>query len=333
VTLSWDPQTGPLALRAALARDGHAVVAMGDVAAQAAAAPWQFAAALLGEELRMVERQPIRPVPGGRSFASTDVFTPLHTDSQLHLGAPPDAQVMVCARPADRGGESLVVDAWALCDVVAARDPALFDALLRTPRRIPFVFGDVYGPTLALRGASLAFTHSPVAPRDEVARALAPYVDAAPARELPVGRGEVLVVDNRSVLHGRRAFRDPARAFVRLLVWLGAPLRPHPHLQALAVAEAFATRAHLTGASAAVRARFGVSPARDEVTDRRLRVVLELLRGGAPGVIATRERVPEPELYAWRDAAIAAAAGALGALEPAEVTAAALGEALARSGG
>ena len=42
---------------------------------------------------------------------------------------------------------------------------------------------------------------------------------------------------------------------------------------------------------------------------------------------------PEPELYAWRDAAIAAAAGALGALEPAEVTAAALGEALARSGG
>jgi gamma-butyrobetaine dioxygenase len=333
MTLPWDPPTGPAALRAALARDGHAVVAMGDVAAHASASPWQFAAALLGAEPRMVERQPIRPVAGGRSFASTDVFTPLHTDSQLHLGAPPDAQVMVCARPAERGGESLIADAWSLCDTIAARDPGLFEALLRTPRRIPFVFGDVYGPTLALRGDSLAFTHSPVAPRDPVAHALAPYVDATRAREVAVGRGEVLVLDNRSVLHGRRAFRDPARAFVRLLVWLDAPLRPNPRLHALAEAAAHPLRPPLAEAPAAVRARFGLSPPRDEVTDHRLRVVLELLRGGAPGAIAARERIPEPELYRWRDAAITAAAGALGSLDGPEATAAALGAALTRSGG
>lgn len=326
----WDDAAGPASLRAALARDGYAVFASGDVAAQAAANPWHFAAALFGEEPRMVERQPIRPLAGGRSFASTDAFTPLHTDSQLHLGAPPDAQVMVCERPAARGGESLVADAWALCERLAARDPPLFDALLGTARRIPFVFGDVYGATLALRGASVAFTHSPVPPRDAVARALAAYLAEGAAREVPVARGEVLVVDNRSTLHGRRAFSDPARSFVRLLVWLEAPLRPHPRLQRLAEEAAVHTRARLAAAPEAVRARFGLAPARDEVTDRRLRAVLAMLRGAAPGVIAARERVPEPELYAWRDAALAAAARSLGALEPAELTDAALADALAR---
>lgn len=320
----------PAELRAALAREGFAVVPVGEVAAQAAANPWRFAAELLGEEPRMVERQPIRPVAGGRSFASTDGYTPLHTDSQLHFGAPPDAQVMVCERPAARGGESLVADAWALCASIEASDPALFQALVHAPRRVPFVFGDVYGPTLAMRGRSVAFTHSPVPPRDAVARALAPVVEAA-AREVAVRRGEALVLDNRSCLHGRRAFADPGRSFIRLLVWLDAPLRPHARFQALAEAAAARTRVAVEGAPEAVRARFGLGPTpRDEVTDRRLRAVLDMLRGGAPGVIAAREKIPEPELYVWRDAALAAAARALGSLEPPEATAAALDEALAR---
>jgi hypothetical protein len=40
-------------------------------------------------------------------------------------------------------------------------------------------------------------------------------------------------------------------------------------------------------------------------------VVLELLRGVAPGVLASRERIPEAVLYRWRDAALAAAGRAL----------------------
>ncbi len=329
MTRPWHPHTGPAQLREDLARAGFTVVAMGDDAATAAANPWRFARDLLGEEPRMVERQAIRPVAGGRSFASTDGFTPLHTDSQLFLGAPPDAQVMVCERPATRGGASLVADAWALCEAVAARDPALLAALLEKPRRIPFVFGDVFGPTLALRGGSLAFTHSPMPSDDPVARGLVPYLEAA-VREVPVARGEVLVLDNRSVLHGRRAFADPARSFVRLLVWLRAPLRPHPGLAGRATVVAARMSAELLEAPPSVRGRFGLAPPGAPADDPRLRAVLELLRGGAPGLIAAREGVAEAELYAWRDAAVTAAAAGLQRLEAPPTTAAALAAAHAR---
>src|SRR4051812_27801311 len=54
----------------------------------AAASPFAFAMRLLGVEPLLVERQPIRPIDGGRSFASTRADTPLHTDSQMFLGAP-----------------------------------------------------------------------------------------------------------------------------------------------------------------------------------------------------------------------------------------------------
>jgi len=42
-----------------------------------------------------------------------------------------------------------------------------------------------------------------------------------------------------------------------------------------------------------------------------LSVVLELLRGVPAGVLSTREGMPEPELYAWRDALLASALSAL----------------------
>lgn len=297
----------------ALARDGFTVVAVGDGAVQATVNPWRFVSELLGEVPLMVERQPIRAVEGGRSFASTRVFTPLHTDSQLYLGAPPDVQVMVCERPASDGGASLLADAWRLCETIEARNPSLFHALLHTHRRIPFVFGDVYGPTLAIRGNALAFTHSPIAPDDPVGRALVPFVEAA-AHDVVLRRGEALVLDNRSVLHGRRAFADTGRSFVRLLVWLAAPLRPHVRFQSLAETVALRTRAVLDGAPEAVRARFGLPSRRIPTLQHKLRAVLEVLCGGAPGAIAARERIPEVELYAWRDVALLAAAEALDAL-------------------
>ncbi len=308
---SWTADEGPARLRAELASKGFAVLRLGDLAREASIAPWTFAERLFREVPRMVERQPIRPVAGGRSFASTDVFTPLHTDSQLHLGAPPGAQVMVCESAASEGGESHLLDAWALCESLERGDPRLFEALLRAPRRIPFVFGDVFGPTLALRGETLTFTHSPMAPgADPVATSLAPWIERAPRVTLKVERGDTLVVDNHRMLHGRAAFRDASRSFVRVLAWLSAPLGDHPRLRALAAAELARRRSQHPGALR-VRSRFGVEPVAQGERARRLRVVLEMLRGVPPGVLAGREGVPEAELYAWRDAAIAAAAEAV----------------------
>jgi hypothetical protein len=277
--------------------------------AEATRAPWDFAARLLGERPRMVERQPIRAVPGGRSFASSAGPAPIHTDSQIHAGAPPNLQIMACVRPADRGGEHLLADGWALLDALRAGDPELHDALFTIPRRIPFVFGDVFGPTVALRAGFLTLTHPPfLPPGDALAARLAPWIEAAPRIELRTGAGEILVADNHRMLHGRRGFDGGAREYVRILAWTASAFATHPahHARAAAVAEATATA--LATAPEAVRRRLGLLPA---PTDPRLAVVLEMLRGVPPGVLAARERIPEPELYRMRDAALAAAAAAL----------------------
>jgi len=281
----------------------------------AARAPWAFAERLLGERPRLVERQPIKAVPGGTSFASNSAPTPLHTDSQMFAGAPPGVQVMACLGAAERGGEHLFVDGWALCAEVRARDAELYRLLFEAPRRIPFVFGDVFGPTVALRGGAVAFTHSPMPPRgDRIAERLAPFVDAAPRIAVRTAAGEILVADNHRVLHGRRGFAGGAREHTRLLVWLAAPHDAPPELLARASGVAAATSVRLAGAPPAVLRRLGLAlPS----TDRRLGVVLEMLRGVPPGVLARREGIPEPELYRMRDAALAAAEAALGGALPA----------------
>ncbi|MFT3774227.1 MAG: TauD/TfdA family dioxygenase [Minicystis sp.] len=280
--------------------------------AEAARAPWDYAARLLGERPRMVERQPIKAVPGGRSFASSAGPAPLHTDSQLHAGAPPSLQVMACVRPADRGGEHVLVDGWALLDRIRAGDPDLYRALFEIPRRIPFVFGDVFGPTVALRGGFLALTHAPFLPPDDaIAARLAPWIEASPRIELTTAAGEILVADNHRMLHGRRGFDGGAREYVRLLVWSSNEIATHPEHRAYAARVAASVSTQLAGAPEAVRRRLGLTlppPA-----ERRLAIVLEMLRGVPPGVLAVREQIPEPELYRMRDAAIAAAEGALGA--------------------
>lgn len=100
----------------------------------AAASPFTFVARLLGVEPLLVERQPTRPVPEGRSFASTRVDTPLHTDSQMFLRAPAAIQVLVCVKAAPRGGESVLVDGARVVARLEREDPALAAALFATDR-------------------------------------------------------------------------------------------------------------------------------------------------------------------------------------------------------
>lgn len=299
-------------LRAELAARGYAVVRGRDDLREAATSPWTFAERLLGARPEMLEQQPIRAVPGGRSFASTRGFTPLHSDSQLHLGAPPDAQVMACHQHAAHGGETLLLDTWALLDDLQRDDPALLQALFEVPRRIPFVFGDVYGPTVSLRGGALCFTHSPMAPApDPLSQALDARLRAHATVVVAVRAGEVLVVDNRRMLHGRRGFDDTARSFTRLLAWLPAPLAEHPGYTAAARAVR-APDLLADESDPRVRARFGALEPTSSRARARLQTVLAMLRGVAPGVLAHHTGVPEPVLYQWRDAALR---GALRSLE------------------
>ncbi|WP_437638170.1 TauD/TfdA family dioxygenase [Sorangium sp. So ce854] len=310
-------EQGPARLLDELAARGFSVL-RGDTAAlapeEAARAPWSFAERLLGARPRLVERQPIKAVPGGRSFAASSAAAPLHTDSQRFAGAPPAVQIMACVRPAERGGGCLLLDGWALLATVERADPGLFRALFTVYRRIPFVFGDFYGPTVSLRDGALAFTHAPVVPPgDAIAARLARFVEASQREliELSLGAGDILVVDNRRMLHGRRAFEGGPRELVRLLAWTEAALPSPPAYRAVAAQVAEAASRRLAGAPEATRRRLGLGAPAPPEARRRLGFILEMLRGVPPGVLAARERIPEPELYRLRDVALAAAEAAL----------------------
>jgi gamma-butyrobetaine dioxygenase len=306
-----DDDDGPARLHAALDRHGYARCLAPGLAAAAERDPWAAARRLLGD-VQLVEAHPIHPVPHGRSFASTSGFTPLHTDSQSRRGVPPRWQVMLCARPAAKGGETLLVDTWPLLERIEGEEPTLHHALLTRTRRMRFVFGDVVGPTVSLRGGGVVFTHSPVTSGDDVERGLAAWLERAPLIELRVAADEALVVDNHRMLHGRRAFEDPQRRFLRLLVWTGVPAAAPRRLHEAAAAVHGELARSLQGQPSAVReAWLGTPPACDPEAERRLKIVLEMLRGASPGVLARRHGVPEPELYRWRDAVLRAAEEAL----------------------
>jgi hypothetical protein len=207
------------------------------------------------------------------------------------VGVPASAQVLVCARPAAAGGESTLLDGWGLLRSIGGRDPGLHARLFDERRTIPFYFGDFDGRTLSLRRRHLFFTHSPVVrATDPLAELLRPHLESAPQAVLRVEAGDVLVVNNHRVLHGRLPFEDTSREMVRLLVWLEAPWRAPADL---------ASRAHAEETGA------------DPAASRRLAVVLEMLRGAPPGLLAAREKLPEATLYRWREEALRGAAQAI----------------------
>jgi hypothetical protein len=282
-----------------------AVIAIGDVEAELVGAPWAFAERVLGERPLLLERQPIRPIPGGRSFASGCMPAPFHTDSQCALGVPPALQLMLCVRPARSGGQNLYLDTWPLVARIEREDPAVFARLFDEVRRLPFVFGDLVGPTLGLRGGHLVFSHT-AAPRvgDRLAPRLAEWLEKAPVIAIAAQAGDLVVIHNHRLLHGRSGFDDPARSFVRLLVWSRTPWPAPPALVARARAAQARLHARLAGAPGWVRARVGLEPEPAALDRQRLDVVLELLRGTPAGVLSRREQVPEPELYRWRDAVL-----------------------------
>jgi gamma-butyrobetaine dioxygenase len=301
----WDAATGPGRLVAALAETGLAWVRAPALVEAAEREPWAAAERLLGERPLLVERQPIRCVPGGRSFASGRMAAPFHSDSQLLRGVPPHVQVMACHRAAEAGGEGLYLDTWALLTRVEREEPALFARLFTTLRRIPFVFGDVFGPTVSQRGDSLVFTHGarPL-PDDPVATRLRPHVEGTPVMEVRAAAGDLVLIHNHRVLHGRRAFEDDGRAFTRLLVWRHRPWPAPRPWRERAAAEARALSERLREAPAAIRAGFGLAEPTPTDVGRRLGIVLELLRGVPAGMLSAREGVSEPELYGWRDAVL-----------------------------
>lgn len=313
VPWSFSASNGPARLHEELVARGVARLRPADGALDLSSA-WSFAESLLGARPAMVERQIIRAVEGGRSFSSGSMEAPWHTDSQRFFGVAPDLQVMRCVRPAAVGGESLYLDTWPLLDRIAREDPELYRALFDAVRRMPFVFGDVYGPTVSLRRERMVFTQPPRGlDGDAVGARVTAWLAKAESYGFRADTGEVTVIDNHRVLHARTGFEGREREFVRVLIWLHHPLARHPTHHAVAARAADVLRSRVGTASREVTDRLGLGAGVDPAVRRRAEVVIDMLRGVSPGILAAREGVPEGEIYAWRDAFVSGAEASLGA--------------------
>jgi gamma-butyrobetaine dioxygenase/trimethyllysine dioxygenase len=155
----------------------------------------------------------------------TDAAIDLHTD-QPFLDAPPRYQLLHGIRTADRGGETLLADGEAAFRYLASLDSEAAKLLQRTPvrfhRRQREFERVVTAPIITLHDGrihirSSYFTVAPYNVRfdrmtawyrahDRFVRILR---DPRHHYRFRIRAGDVLVYDNRRMLHGRTAFAGP----------------------------------------------------------------------------------------------------------------------------
>jgi gamma-butyrobetaine dioxygenase len=195
----------------------------------------QAAMSVLGAHvLALPEPAAVREIGGDKDrspFQPGDAL-PLHVDGFAYGDHACDVFCLSCVRPGTTGGSSILVDAYRMLDALAAADPELHEFLLGTP--VDHAEPDMRPAVspLALRTGSgrLAVRLVPYvrpAPGDpdpiataglierwrEVCRAQTPL-----ATRFTLGPGDLALVDNYRVMHGRDAFAGD-RMLWRVWVW------------------------------------------------------------------------------------------------------------------
>jgi gamma-butyrobetaine dioxygenase len=230
--------------------------------------PARLVERMLGTQPERITVVPIKPRPQAalgpvqrRSYPGSMVAARFHVDPDPEGILPPHVQIMVCKRPADRGGETLILDVWPLLAAIERKDPHLYRRLFETPRRIRFSGNDAFGPTIAYRQHNLVCLHGAVPPTDGVGLAFRRWIEESSPFELRAEAGDVYVNNNHRTLHGRRVFDDPSREFLRILVWLRRPLAAPGPLLARARAAWRMLSARMANEAPWVRQAFGLDPA------------------------------------------------------------------------
>ena len=171
--------------------------------------------------------------PDPNNLAYTSVALPLHTDLP-NQEVPPGYQFLHCLANEATGGGSLFADGFAMAEDLRAEDPEAFRLLCEV--RIPFRFHDreadirVHEPviTLAPSGDVIEIRYNahlagifdmPAEIMPDYYRAYRAFMaktrDAKYRVVFRLKAGEMVVFDNRRVLHGRDSF-DPSTGFRHL---------------------------------------------------------------------------------------------------------------------
>jgi clavaminate synthase len=144
------------------------------------------------------------------AYFTSDYF-PLHTDVS-YVPNPPKFMLLQCVMPdADRGGSCLLADCAAAFDLLAEDEQAMLSRKLfrfAYPPNCPAGESSPY----AIRNKNVwRFKYSSMKFPDEVSVAVESFYEALQeiATELFLERGDVLIVDNHRIAHGRTAFHKP----------------------------------------------------------------------------------------------------------------------------
>ncbi|TYZ56900.1 hypothetical protein PybrP1_003625 [[Pythium] brassicae (nom. inval.)] len=165
--------------------------------------------------------------------ASTNLELLPHTDG-TYMRDPPGLQIFNCVAQAGEGGESRYVDAFHAAERLRAQDPAAFRFLAATPVNYHHFDADAHlaamEPVIKLDHAGhvvqvryndydrAPLTHLPFAAVEQFYRHHRALVrvlrDASLEATLKLRVGEMVVVDNQRVLHGRAAFDGGERSLI-----------------------------------------------------------------------------------------------------------------------
>ena len=175
----------------------------------------------------------VRSVPAASDLAYTSLPLDPHTDNPYRWPVP-GVQLLHCLVNETSGGLSTLVDGFAAAVALREREPAAFQLLTRTPVRFryrdattelvasaPPIELDAAGNLLAVH-FSPRLDFVPLAPPQALdgyyrARRAFDHLLRSPEFEIRflLGSGELLMMDNRRLLHGRTGF-DPSEGLRHL---------------------------------------------------------------------------------------------------------------------
>lgn len=167
---------------------------------------------------------------GDATFSVRSGAASLHTDSQYRRN-PEDVVCLFVVRPAADGGHTLLLRT---ADAVAAveqhpRGRQILKTLVEP--RWAWKTPDVFPAEPSFQAAVLAedgrirWRFDNLAPTLDAQQILAAAVFQAcietttTVRQLRLGSGDLVIVDNRHTLHGRTSFQDPRRLLLRVRLW------------------------------------------------------------------------------------------------------------------